>query len=215
MHYFSLGSGGFYCFWLFDINARHQPVKLPPCEIPHFRFVPWPSVRTLGCRQLLCIRQSHPVLFRIAFILSHLGDHRKGKSEWSSSMETRILNNRAQAINRFTHIRSATYNVNSIDRLEISANIQWPQCIQQQIYKEMAGQNCSCESVSAYLVRFQSYMNCQGIIRTGFMGFEAVLPENPPVLQQSDHILFTGCKASRVLALILDSVSGRPVFATW
>ena len=35
-------------FWLLNINARHQPVELPPCKIPDFGFIPGPPVRSLG-----------------------------------------------------------------------------------------------------------------------------------------------------------------------
>ena len=35
-------------FGLLNINARHQPVELPPCKIPDFRFIPGPPVRALG-----------------------------------------------------------------------------------------------------------------------------------------------------------------------
>ena len=35
-------------FGLLNINARHQPVELPPCKIPYFRFISGPSVGSLG-----------------------------------------------------------------------------------------------------------------------------------------------------------------------
>ena len=40
-------------FGLLNINARHQPVELPPCKIPDFRFISGPPVRTLGSQSFV------------------------------------------------------------------------------------------------------------------------------------------------------------------
>lgn len=48
-------------FWLLNINARHQPVELPPCKIPDLRFIPGPPVRSLGGQSF--VDHNDPVRF--------------------------------------------------------------------------------------------------------------------------------------------------------
>ena len=46
---------------LLNINARHQPVELPPCKIPDLRFIPGTPVRSLGGQSF--VDHNDPVRF--------------------------------------------------------------------------------------------------------------------------------------------------------
>ena len=51
-------------FRLVNINAGHEPVKLPPGQVPDFRSVPWPPIPAPADPVLLqqIIRMLHPAL---------------------------------------------------------------------------------------------------------------------------------------------------------
>ena len=43
----------FECFWLVNVDSRHQPVKLPPGKIPYFRLFPGPLIATADRQALI------------------------------------------------------------------------------------------------------------------------------------------------------------------
>lgn len=53
MHFSVTAGKYFYCFRLVNINAGHEPVKLPPGQVPDFRSVPWPPVPALGSQSFI------------------------------------------------------------------------------------------------------------------------------------------------------------------
>lgn len=61
MHFSALPRGCFYCLWLINVDAGHEPVKLPPGEIPDFGSVPWAPVTPLYSQ--LLIDQYHAIRF--------------------------------------------------------------------------------------------------------------------------------------------------------
>ena len=49
------------CFWLVNIDAGHESVKLPPGQVPDLGAVSWPAVTSLGCKSF--IDQNEPIRF--------------------------------------------------------------------------------------------------------------------------------------------------------
>ena len=116
--------------------------------------------------------------FRIALIRSHLRPQKR-KSAWSISMEnwSWIMAHNPSMDLRMSVLPQTIWIAST---LEISANITAPSMHPAEASKEQAAHRCSCVSADL-LLRFQSYVNCQGTWNC-FLHAEAVLPENPPAL---------------------------------
>ena len=105
------------CFWLLDIDARHQPVKLSPGKISYLRFISWTSVRTMNSQSFIehddpirflqdCF---NPVTFSTTEEIECMVDfHRE-----------LLLNDGTKTINGLSHICSSTDKVDCIDIRDI------------------------------------------------------------------------------------------------
>ena len=106
-------------FWLVNINPGHHPVKLPPGKIPDLRQLPGPLIAAADRQSLIDQNEA------IRFAEQGFDPVPSSSTEKEESTGRRIhlklvFDNGAESVNRLSHIRVATDNVDLLKSGDIA-----------------------------------------------------------------------------------------------
>lgn len=104
---------------LVDIDPRHQPVKLPPGQVPHLRLVPRPLISSRNGESL--IDKDKPVRFMIKSFDPVTAPSTEKKQCAALGIELQLtFNDSAESIYRFAHVSMTANDVDLIKARDIA-----------------------------------------------------------------------------------------------